>query len=124
MNFTLLRLRLVSAPKGRDKVAQGNALGKSSLVVVQPGKGEIKRVVISYLAPLGLGVSFPLLTQGVALGYPISPLWGCVITMNHENYCAFARFGFEYLIPSSSFSSEQGPSAPRPVRTGSVVSLV
>jgi len=37
----------------------------------------LRKFVLSiYLAPLGLGDQFAQWTQGVALGYPISPRWG------------------------------------------------
>jgi hypothetical protein len=89
------RLFFISAPKVRDMPAQGNALGILPATPVKPYRGAIEmyhnvwqgrwhRVVrIVYFAPSGLCELAESRTQGVALGYHISPFQGVFRTTDH-----------------------------------------
>jgi hypothetical protein len=64
-------LALSSAPKGRNIIACGNATGDKPSSLSQALKGRNIYVALSGLNHLCVS-----LTQGVALGYHIAPLWG------------------------------------------------
>src|SRR5687768_3476984 len=59
-----------SSPKGCNKIAQGNALGKSRKTQAKPCKGETITSVVSPLQGWEFIIGHP--TQGVALGYFVS----------------------------------------------------
>ena len=70
----------VSAPTGRDKLAQGNALDSGFVCVVQASTGRDKVGRCRLLSPLwGLLSLRCLLTQGVALGDVLTALWAVLL---------------------------------------------
>jgi hypothetical protein len=60
------------APKGRDAIAQGKALGEGLRWSSKPRRGTIARL----LRPFGAVRSISPNSQGVALGYRMAPLRG------------------------------------------------
>jgi len=80
------------APKGRPKVAQGNALGLNRKEIVAL-KGRLKR--LQFLGrPFRAFFLWYSKTQGVALGYFRSPLWGSA-----RPFRAFFVLAIYFLVP-------------------------
>jgi hypothetical protein len=69
------RACLVSGPTGRDRIAPGRSPGSTERTILSPERARYFEAIDDYLAPLGLMTHTHFPTQGVALGYPIAPLW-------------------------------------------------
>ena len=70
----------VIVPTGRHVIAQGNALGPIGPMNFSPERAELGGAQTNSSALVGFALSgldmFSDLSQGVALGYHMAPLWG------------------------------------------------
>ena len=98
---------LFSAPRGRDSKAQGNALGESIASAFAALKGRNLRGWYASYAPLGLDHRLCEVTQGVALGFRVSPRWGQVRKFGESN-CIYGSSKLHGYGARSTFGSTFG----------------